>query len=168
MWAQDMKEMYKDDPASVNIILTALTLFGANTRTVDQSKSQGNTIKEPRVQADYERTKDDGFVPPKITTTIEYRGENIEMTEKQKETFKEDVLAERDRLYNEYFEKHGNEYDRMPDVQRKNKISAIHSEARERITRKFKEGNKNMLNDIDEKVKKEKQEAEKQAIERRN
>jgi hypothetical protein len=45
IWMQDLKEMYKNDPTTVNAILTAFSLFGANVRAVDPSKqSQGNTI----------------------------------------------------------------------------------------------------------------------------
>ena len=43
IWMQDLKDMYKDDPTSVNAILTAFSIFGANVRTVDEPKSQDNT-----------------------------------------------------------------------------------------------------------------------------
>jgi len=40
LWLQDVGELYKNDPNSVAPLLTALSIIGANARTVEKSKSQ--------------------------------------------------------------------------------------------------------------------------------
>ena len=49
IWKQDLKEMYKDSPAEVSTILTVLSFFGANARTVEPKKSSNNPSK-PKIE----------------------------------------------------------------------------------------------------------------------
>jgi hypothetical protein len=46
IWMQDAKSLYKDNPAAIGGLFTALSIFGANVRTVDESKkSKSETFK---------------------------------------------------------------------------------------------------------------------------
>jgi hypothetical protein len=38
MWMQDLKEVYKDDPATVGMFMNFMAMLGAQTRVVDESK----------------------------------------------------------------------------------------------------------------------------------
>ena len=48
IFMQDLKDIYKDDPATVNSILTAFSLFGANLRTVEDSKKRSPFTDEDK------------------------------------------------------------------------------------------------------------------------
>ena len=42
---QDVKELYKEDPATIGAFLTILSVFGANVRTVPEPENQEKGLK---------------------------------------------------------------------------------------------------------------------------
>lgn len=66
IWMQDLKDLYKDDPASVNTILTALTLFGANVRAVDDGNKRSSFTDEDRKDPTFKYFLDKGMNLPNV------------------------------------------------------------------------------------------------------
>lgn len=151
-----------------------LMYIGINAKdSRDWPKSQSNTItiKDPRLQKDYERTKDDEekkdwFTAKDIVARVEHKGEVIEMTEKEKTKFKEDVEKERSVVIDKYFEDYGKYYDGMSDEQRKEKIGKLQTKARENVVKAFIESHKSEVDKIEEKIRKQKEQSRKEVEER--
>lgn len=84
IWMQDLKEMYKHDPTTVNAILTAFSIFGANVRPVDPDKqSQGNTIN-----LKYKNKKDEYI--------------NRDATIEENKKYEDEKVKETNRMLSEY------------------------------------------------------------------
>ena len=90
------------------------------------------------------------------------------MTDKEKKKFKEDVEAERIRVIDEYFEKFGDSYNQKSDIQRKEKLDALQSKARENVSKEFIKQHEKEVEAIKEEIEKQKEQSRKEREERSN
>lgn len=131
IWMQDLKNMYKDDPASVNAILTALSIFGANVRTTDESRSP--FTDEDKKDPTFKYFLDKGMNLPNVVTAsidvpdaetktvknlTEFPEEKIEQYKnKHKEYLKEKLAEVKDNGF-VYIDEYGSistDYDSPPE-----------------------------------------------------
>lgn len=159
------QEAIKDHGLKALLTVGIPSTFGVGTQTYEGDVT-GTKNLHIKVKDDFERTKDDGFLPTNISTRVEHRGESVPLTDKQKEAFKEDVEKERESLIDEYFKNNESVYGAMSDFKRKERLKAIESRAREIVVRNFKESHPELLNEIDEQRLRSKGDAQKQQLER--
>jgi len=123
------------------------------------------------LKADYERTKDDEqkknyFVANKVQPKITELGEDVELSDKQKETFVKDVETERDKIIDEYFKTRAEEYKQKSDLERSMILDKIQEDARIIAVDKFFKANPEKLEEVKKKIKDKTDQVEKERTER--
>lgn len=112
IWLQDLKDLYKKDPQSVNAIVTVLSIFGANVRTVDAGKTSPFT-DEDKKDPTFKYFLDKGMNLPNVVP------DSIEVPDKATKTIKNltDFPEEKIKEYQDLHKKYLKE--ELEDVKKK-------------------------------------------------